>query len=77
MARAAGARAALRVHAPQMRIELWVAPRAPGQPESVEWLSSEGEDERVLALRAIEALRARALVKMDAGVGEDERRTCG
>ena len=42
LARAAGARAALRVHAPQMRIELWVAPRAPGQPESVEWLSSEG-----------------------------------
>jgi hypothetical protein len=43
-------------------IELWVASGDDDEQDSVELLTAPGGDERVLALRAVEALRARGLL---------------
>lgn len=62
LGRARGARAALRVDASGSGIELWVASGAGDAQDSVEVLTAPGGDDRVLALRAVEALRARGLL---------------
>lgn len=57
-----GASSALRVHADRAEVELWVA-RSAGPGSGLELLDAAGAggDERVLALRVAEALRARGL----------------
>jgi hypothetical protein len=57
------AAAAVRVHADAGAIEVWVAPPPGSPPSGVDTISAGGAhpDDRVLALRATEALRARGL----------------
>jgi hypothetical protein len=57
------AAAAVRVHAESGAIEVWVAPPPGSPPSGVDTISVGGTrpDDRVLALRATEALRARGL----------------
>jgi hypothetical protein len=63
LAASQGAAAALRVHPDQAQIELWVAQPVGSSEGTFEMLDVPGSrpDDRVLALRATEALRARGL----------------